>query len=194
MIDYTCKICNECERYSSCDHPCQEYSDYKLNQYLTQQAENIQRTIDRLDGKSYETENNKRNIHTISVDHLTLEKKEELMKLIEQYSGRLEDVSDMDFSNVTVEYDDRIGIDDLFDEYDVSDPMWLNVCNGKVSYHELINKSALLSYLQMKNDEYCEQNGLCNVCRNPLVEVKEDRGEHFGTDCKEKVLICEYGC
>lgn len=65
MIDYTCPICKDCDRYpNACDHPCQKYSDYQLNYYLTQQAENVKRTIERLDGKGVKTDNISDNCNT----------------------------------------------------------------------------------------------------------------------------------
>lgn len=171
IVNYFNQICRPCNRKESCLEHCQEYLDY----------------LDRVPNNE-----NKRDIHILKVDHLTHEKKEELMKLIEQYSGRLE-ISDMDFGDVRVEYNDGIGIDDLF-EYSVEDQIWINIINEKVHYTEIVDKDALLNYLVECNEKYCNEQGLCHVCRTPLVE-KTEMEEIWGSmQTSEKYWCCPNGC
>jgi|GEM_PF-3291939 len=130
-----------------------------------------------------------KDIHILKVNSLTPEKKQELKELMGKYSGKVS-LSEM----VMSDYDNSdFDIEDLF-EYDVSDPLWLRVCNSQIPYTELINKNALLLYLQERNQKYCDEQCLCEVCRSPLVEIEESRGEHFGTNCGEVMWHCPNGC
>ncbi|OHD22841.1 MAG: hypothetical protein A2Y34_04435 [Spirochaetes bacterium GWC1_27_15] len=81
-----------------------------------------------------------------------------------------------------------------FLEYSVENVEWLRCINGQIPYTELIDKNALLSYLEECNERHCDQNGLCEVCRTPLVEAEESRGEHFGTSCGEVMWHCPNNC
>lgn len=81
-----------------------------------------------------------------------------------------------------------------FLEFNVTDIEWLRVINGKIPYTTLIDKDAFLSYLERENEKYCNDNGLCLVCRNPL--VKEQQIEEY---CGSKMVVneywvCPYGC
>ena len=77
-----------------------------------------------------------------------------------------------------------------FLEYNVEDIEWLRCINGQISILDLIDKSAFLSYLEDKNEKYCEDNGLCKVCRNPLKEYIE----YEDGMPSERYWACSYGC
>jgi hypothetical protein len=71
-------------------------------------------------------------------------------------------------------------IKDLFD-VQVEDIDFLHIVNGRKPFTDLFDKRILLDYLKKLNEEYCEEHGLCEVCRSPLVEYsqKEDvRGSY----------------
>jgi len=56
------------------------------------------------------------------------------------------------------------------------------------------NKSALLSYLEECNEKYCEDNGLCRSCRNPLKEY-ESKEELWGSiQTVEELWACPNNC
>ena len=87
------------------------------------------------------------------------------------------------------ENDDENKIEDFL-EYDVSNIEWLRVCNSQIPYSELLDKNALGEYFKNENKKYCEQNGLCEICRNPL----QERTEYKDGMISEKYWICKYGC
>ena len=74
--------------------------------------------------------------------------------------------------------------------YDVSDPSYLEIVNGLRMPSDAINFRLLLEYMSEKNEEFCREEGLCEDCRSELVEVKESRGEHFGRECYERIVVC----
>jgi len=125
----------KCNRISSCDYPCEPYTDYIIN--------------------------------------LSLKK------------GNIENKKE----NEIMDYN----IEDIL-EYDVEDISWLMVLNGKIPFTELIDKTAFLEYLENKNNKYCSDNGLCNVCRNPLKEFESYEDVFGSSQLIEREYICQYGC
>ena len=81
-----------------------------------------------------------------------------------------------------------------FLEYNVEDIEWLRCINGQISILDLIDKSALLSYLEEKNEKYCEELGICTVCRTPLVEKVEYEEIWGSKQVSERYWCCPYGC
>ena len=84
---------------------------------------------------------------------------------------------------------DENNIEDFL-EFSVENVEWLRVCNSQIQYTELLDKNALLEYFKSKNDKYCEEQGICNVCRNPLIEFAEKEDGMTS----EKYWTCSYGC
>ena len=81
-----------------------------------------------------------------------------------------------------------------FLEYNVEDIEWLRCINGQIPYTELIDKNALLSYLENENEKYCNDNGLCVICRNPLIK-KEQIEEYWGSKMTIGYdWVCEHEC
>jgi len=118
----------KCQRITSCDYPCEKYTDHIINLSLN---------------------NN--------------DKKEIV-------------IMDYDIKDVLI--------------YDVSDPSYLEIVNGLRMPSDAINFRLLLEYMSEKNEEFCKEEGLCETCRSELVEVKESRGEHFGRECYERIVVC----
>jgi len=86
-----------------------------------------------------------------------------------------------------------IDINDVLD-YSVEDDIWAKVINGKLPYTELISKNAFLDFLITENEEYCNANNLCEVCRSPL-EIKEEQEEVCGSiRTSEIIFVCPRGC
>jgi len=88
---------------------------------------------------------------------------------------------------------DDTNIEDFL-EYNVSDITWLRVINHQIPYTELINKTGFLNFLISENDKYCEENGLCTICRNPL-----EKFDSYEEVCGSQRLVesdfrCRYGC
>jgi len=81
-----------------------------------------------------------------------------------------------------------------FLEFSVGDPQYLQICNGLISPTQAIDFSKLLEYMVEKNEEFAKDYGLCATCHSELVEVNESRGEHFGNESYERILICPNGC
>jgi len=77
-----------------------------------------------------------------------------------------------------------------FLEFGVESIEWLRVCNSQITYTELLDKNALQEYFKSENEKYCEEQGICNVCRNPLIEFTEKEDGMTS----EKYWNCSYGC
>jgi len=77
-----------------------------------------------------------------------------------------------------------------FLEYDVESLEWLMVLNNKVPYTTLFNESAIFDYLNSESEKYCNQEGICHECRNPLKEfIEYEDGRII-----ERYLACPNGC
>lgn len=74
----------------------------------------------------------------------------------------------------------------------VEDDEWLSVLQNKITIEKVIDYDALLHYIENKNHEYCSEHNLCEYCRSKLVEIREPRGECFGTPVSEKMIICPH--
>jgi len=81
-----------------------------------------------------------------------------------------------------------------FLEYSVEDIIWARVANEKINYSEIIDKNALLSYFKEKNEKYCAENCLCEVCRNPLTEFTEYEDICGSMQISEIYYSCPNGC
>ena len=77
-----------------------------------------------------------------------------------------------------------------FMEFSVGDPEYLQICNELISPIQAIDFSKLRQYMIEKNEEYCKDYGLCETCHSELQEIKESRGEHFGRESFERIMIC----
>lgn len=166
MMDYFNSVCQTCDRRTSCLYPCQEYVDFYREQDLKEQ----------------EKYNNQKDIHILhlNVDHLTDEKKQEIMRTIEECSGRLE-VSNM---NMSISSGDDI---ENFLEYEVENIEWLRCLNGQIPILDILDKNTIYEYLREQNEKYCEEQSLCPICRNPLKEYKDEM-------INERYWACQYGC
>jgi len=82
-----------------------------------------------------------------------------------------------------------VDIEDILN-FPIESPEFLAVVNGLVDVKKIISGESLLIILSDINDKYCEDNNLCKVCRSELEEVSESRGEHFGRNSYEKMVIC----
>lgn len=181
MIDTNHQF-KHCERYpDTCTYPCEKYTEYRLNNYRTEQAENNREAIKRLRGLH-------RDVHIINVDHLTDEKKQEIMNAIEKYSGKL---GEMEMCNCNCDEVNDIGD---FLEYVPSDQEWFQIMNGRKDILQLIDKKALLRFMKSEHEKYCEQNSLCKECRTPL-ERYEAKEEIWGSvQTSEIYWHCPRGC
>ncbi len=65
-------------------------------------------------------------------------------------------------------------------DYNVEDPEWLEILNGKLALFQIINRNSLMRYIEFKNEKYCLENNLCTNCRTPL-ETNKHYEEVFGT-------------
>jgi len=92
----------------------------------------------------------------------------------------------------------KIEIVNAYEDNDISDFLefgvesieWLRVCNSQIPYTELLDKNAFHEYFRSENEKYCEEQGICNVCRNPLIEFAEKEDGMTS----EKYWACSYGC
>ena len=100
--------------------------------------------------------------------------------------------SDNGVSNI-YDYDDVNDISDFL-EYGVEDVEWLRVCNSQIPYTELIDKNAIRDYLVEKNSQYCEKNGLCEICRNPLKRYDLSEEVWGSKQVVGYEYSCEFGC
>ena len=81
-----------------------------------------------------------------------------------------------------------------FLEFGVESIEWLRVVNCQIAFTELLDKNALQEYFKSENEKYCEEQGICNVCRNPL-----EKFDSYEEVCGSKRLVeiefrCPYGC
>jgi len=83
----------------------------------------------------------------------------------------------------------NIDLEDILN-FPIESPEFLQCCNGLRMTSDIIDFKSLLSIMSDKNEEYCELEGLCEVCRSELEQRDENRNEHFGTPVIEKILIC----
>jgi hypothetical protein len=60
-----------------------------------------------------------------------------------------------------------------FLEYDVSDPIWLQILNNPKQLSDIICWNSLFQYMVEKHEKYCADNCLCETCRSELVEYTE---------------------
>lgn len=84
---------------------------------------------------------------------------------------------------------DQPGIDEFL-EYNVDDNEWLYIVNGQWPIFDLLDLKSLQRYIEEENERYCEENGLCPVCRASLVE-KYRMDEYWGS--VQRVFDC-YAC
>jgi len=87
----------------------------------------------------------------------------------------------------------KIDLEDVLN-FTLESAEFLQAVNGLINPCNIINKESLRLAFSEINEEYCEQNDLCKTCRNELEEVNEHRGEHFGMESHERVLVCSNGC
>lgn len=83
----------------------------------------------------------------------------------------------------------KIDIEDIL-TCSIDSPEFLQCCNGLRMISTIIDWKSLLSIMVEKNEEFCESEGLCEICRSELEEKEESRGEHFGTECCERIVVC----
>jgi len=121
----------KCQRISSCDYPCEPYTDYIIN--------------------------------------LSLKK------------GNIENKKENEIMDYNIEE---------FMEFSVGDPEYLQICNELISPIQVIDFKKLRQYMIEKNEEYSKDYGLCETCHSELQEIKESRGEHFGRESFERIMIC----
>jgi len=72
----------------------------------------------------------------------------------------------------------------------IESAVFLQAVNGLIDPCNIINKDSLKTTLIEINKEYCESEGLCEICRSELKEVNESRGEHFGRESFERIMVC----
>jgi len=101
-------------------------------------------------------------------------------------SERYEDIHSESITKISYECDDI----ENFMEFSVGDPEYLQICNGLISPIQAIDFSKLRQYMIEKNEEYSKDYGLCETCHSELQEIKESRGEHFGRESFERIMIC----
>lgn len=80
-------------------------------------------------------------------------------------------------------------IEDIL-EFEVDQAEYLQIVNGLRTPSQAIDFKKLLDYMSEQNYNHCDNNNLCKTCHSELQEVKESRGEHFGTDSYERMIIC----
>jgi len=88
---------------------------------------------------------------------------------------------------------DENNIEDFL-EFSVENVEWLRVCNNQIQYTELLDKNAFDEYFKFENDKYCEENGLCTVCRNPLEKFDSYEEVSGSRQLVEIDFRCRYGC
>jgi len=94
--------------------------------------------------------------------------------------------------NIENKKENEIMCDDIenFMEFSVGDTEYLQICNGLISPIQIIDFSKLRQYMIEKNEEYSKDYKLCETCHGELEEIKESRGEHFGRESFERIMIC----
>jgi len=81
-----------------------------------------------------------------------------------------------------------------FLEWNVNDPEYREIINGERDVIEIICKGDLLEYMERKNKEFSDKNGLCRVCHEPLREFKEYEEINGSKQISEVYYGCPYGC
>jgi len=77
-----------------------------------------------------------------------------------------------------------------FLEHSVESLEWLRVCNGQIPYTVLLDKNTFKQYFISENERYCDQEGICPECRNPLKEFVEMEDGIIS----ERYWSCGNGC
>jgi len=129
--------CNDikCQRISSCDYPCEPYTDYIIN--------------------------------------LSLKK------------GNIENKKENEIMDYNIEE---------FMEFSIGDPEYLQICNGLISPTQAIDFQKLRQYMIEKNEEYCKDYGLCEICHSPFIDEKQVE-EYWGYRMVIGLnRICQNGC
>ena len=153
MIDYTNPTCFQCERRSSCNFPCLNYSNYLIRQHHEKEAQNIQNSI-----KTLRNEISQAHKPTpAGVTEVDISDKSGDLKGLGELKKEVKNVND---------------IEDFL-EFDVSNDKWLRAVNGMSSWIDIIDKGAFFDYLVEENEKYCAENCLCETCRSPLKEFTE---------------------
>ena len=81
-----------------------------------------------------------------------------------------------------------------FMEFSVGDPEYLQICNGLISPTQAIDFSKLRQYMIEKNEEYCKDYGLCEICHSPFIDEKQVE-EYWGYRMVIGLnRICPNGC
>ena len=81
-----------------------------------------------------------------------------------------------------------------FMEFSVGDPEYLQICNGLISPIQIIDFQKLRQYMIEKNEEYCKDYGLCEICHSPFIDEKQVE-EYWGSRMVIGLnRICPNGC
>ena len=115
----------------------------------------------------------------------------------ETYNPPVARVSEDDTYDKTTLLCDSLDCDNSIEdflEYGVESIEWLRVCNSQIQYTELLDKNALQRYFINENEKYCEENGLCTVCRNPLEKFDSYEEVSGSQRLVETDFRCRYGC
>jgi hypothetical protein len=185
LIDYTNPACFQCDRQSSCQYPCLNYSNHLIRLHHAKEDQNIKNSIKTLD----------------------LDKNTDVLKKNNPYVAR---VTEVDISNETGDLkaldggEKGVGNVNKNDELDefmynfiesaVDQPEYLQVCNELVHPSKILDWEILLDYMKEKNRVYSEENGLCEVCHSELVERKEYEEIWGSRQISERLWVCRNGC
>jgi hypothetical protein len=77
-----------------------------------------------------------------------------------------------------------------FLEYDVENPEFLEIINGERAYSDIICWNSILQYMTEKNEKFCAEHCLCEICRSELKEYVE----RIDGIISDMYWSCENGC
>jgi len=81
-----------------------------------------------------------------------------------------------------------------FMEFSVGDPEYLQICNELISPIQAIDFNKLRQYMIEKNEEYCKDYGLCEICHSPFIDEKQVE-EYWGYRMVIGLnRVCPNGC
>lgn len=156
MVDYTCSLCQKCDRFpSTCDFPCETYSKALDALNLEENAKNFKNALKIINPACTETHNPPvARLCEVGISHQTA-------------------VScDVDYiSKGGLKLNKNNELDEFmynFIESSVDQPEFLQVCNSLVHPNKIVDWEVLLDYMREKNYKYCDDNLLCETCHHPL--------------------------
>jgi hypothetical protein len=123
----------------------------------------------------------------IEADKLTPEEIEKLKKAIG--NNPIISLDNSMIENINPKKCDNECLEDFLN-YDIHDPEYLEILNGKRTIESIISWESLLMYMQEKNDKYCDKYNLCHECRSPLVKVREQEEIWGSKQVSEVYWVC----